>query len=257
MNVKKFGEGSNASGFLLIVPIFCIIIADAPPRLMPKRKTKHTPPQELPLPVPPVRVQSAIDQRRAESREEDSQLINRALDGDQRAFRRLRAKYYDAIHNLMYRMLKDKDEVDDLAQEAFIKAFGSLASFNDEFAFSTWLYKIASNNCIDYIRKKRLQTFSIDKPIESKDSDFTFELPDSTYAPDRELIAAQRTKLLQDAIDALPSKYRQVILMRHVEEKEYSEIAKTLKLPLGTVKAHIFRAREILYRSLRSKMRHY
>ena len=223
---------------------------------MPKRILTHTSVTTT-VALAPVRLPDPVDQRRAESREEDTQLIKRALGGDQKAFRRLRAKYHDAIHNLIYRMVKDKDEVDDLTQEAFIKAFGSLASFNDEFAFSTWLYKIASNNCIDHIRKKRLLTFSIDKPIESKDSDFSFELPDSTYEPDRELIASQRTKLLQDAIASLPPKYRQVIMMRHVEEKEYAEIAKALKLPLGTVKAHIFRAREILYRQLRHKMRHY
>jgi RNA polymerase sigma-70 factor (ECF subfamily) len=154
-------------------------------------------------------------------------------------------------------MIRDKDEVEDLTQEAFIKAFMSLSSFNDEFAFSTWLYKIATNNCIDYIRRKKLQTFSIDKPVESKESDYTFELPDSTYEPDQELIDRQRKKLLDDAINSLPAKYRHVIHLRHVEEKEYQEIAAILKLPLGTVKAHIFRAREMLNKYLRDRLRHY
>ena len=154
-------------------------------------------------------------------------------------------------------MIRDKDEVADLTQEAFIKAFMSLSSFNDEYAFSTWLYKIATNNCIDYIRRKKLQTFSIDKPIESKESEFSFELPDSTYEPDRDMIARQRKKLLDDAITSLPAKYRQVIHLRHVEEREYQEIATMLKLPLGTVKAHIFRAREMLNKYLRDKLRHY
>ncbi|MEK6649344.1 MAG: sigma-70 family RNA polymerase sigma factor [Bacteroidota bacterium] len=195
--------------------------------------------------------------RRQESRNEDSVLIRRALEGDQRSFRRLRAKYHDAIFNLIARMIRNREEVEDLTQEAFIKAFGSLRSFNEEYAFSTWLYKIATNNCIDHIRKKKLHTFSIDKPIESKDSDYTFELPDSTYAPDREIIDSQRKRLLQEAIDSLPAKYRQVIILRHTEEKEYQEIAKQLRLPIGTVKAHIFRAREMLYKFLRDKMRHY
>ena len=132
-----------------------------------------------------------------------------------------------------------------------------MRSFNEEYAFSTWLYKIATNNCIDHIRRKKLHTFSIDKPIESKDSDYTFELPDSTYEPDREIIDSQRKRLLQEAIDSLPAKYRQVIILRHTEEKEYQEIAKQLRLPIGTVKAHIFRAREMLYKYLRDKMRHY
>jgi RNA polymerase sigma-70 factor (ECF subfamily) len=195
--------------------------------------------------------------KRNESRGEDAALIKRALAGDQKAYKRLRIKYHEAIYNLIYRMIRDKDEVEDLTQEAFIKAFTSLSSFNDEFAFSTWLYKIATNNCIDYIRRKKLQTFSIDKPIESRESDFIYELPDSTYEPDQELINRQRKKMLEDAISSLPAKYRQVIHLRHVEEKEYQEIAAILKLPLGTVKAHIFRAREMLNKYLRDKLRHY
>lgn len=207
---------------------------------------------------PPTREPvSKTEQKRIESREEDAVLIRRALAGDQRAYRKLRQKYHESIYNLIYRMIHDKDEVEDLTQEAFIKAFMSLSSFNDEFAFSTWLYKIATNNCIDYIRRKKLQTFSIDKPIESKESDYTYELPDSTYEPDQDLIDRQRKKLLEDAINSLPAKYRHVIHLRHVEEKEYQEIAAILKLPLGTVKAHIFRAREMLNKFLRDRLRHY
>ncbi|OGU32383.1 MAG: RNA polymerase subunit sigma-24 [Ignavibacteria bacterium GWA2_55_11] len=198
-----------------------------------------------------------MSERRQESRDEDSILIQKALNGDQRSFRRLRHKYHDAIFNLIARMIRNREEVEDLTQEAFIKAFTSLASFNDEYAFSTWLYKIATNNCIDHIRRKKLLTFSIDKPIESKDSDYTFEVPDSTYEPDKSIIADQRKKILDEAINSLPPKYRQVIILRHTEEKEYQEIARQLKLPLGTVKAHIFRAREMLYKYLRDKMRHY
>ncbi len=197
------------------------------------------------------------EQRRLDSRAEDSRLIEEALRGDDRAYKQLMAKYHDAIHNFIYRMVHDREQVEDLTQEAFIKAFSSLKNFNEEFAFSTWLYKIATNNCIDYIRKKKLQMYSIDKPIESKDSDFTFELPDESYEADQELISDQRTVMLRRAIDRLPEKYRRVIFLRHVEEKSYEEIAAQLKLPIGTVKAHIFRAREILYKQLRHKIRHY
>jgi RNA polymerase sigma-70 factor, ECF subfamily len=219
---------------------------------MPASKKKHT--QRPPHPPEPP---DKTDQRRLESKNEDTKLIQLALKGDQSSFARLRQKYHDAIFNLIYRMIREKDEVEDLTQEAFIKAFASLSSFNDEYAFSTWLYKIATNNCIDYIRRKKLHTFSIDKPIESKESDFSFELPDSSNEPDQEMIATQRRKLLDDAINSLPPKYRQVIVMRHQEELEYQEIARILKLPLGTVKAHIFRAREMLYKYLRDKLRNY
>ena len=166
-------------------------------------------------------------------------------------------KYHDAIFNFIYRMIRDREQVEDLTQEAFIKAFSSLRSFNEEYAFSTWLYKIATNNCIDYIRKRKLQMYSIDKPIKAKDSDYTFELPDDTYQADKEIISGQRTLLLRNAIEQLPEKYRRVIELRHTEEKTYEEIAATLELPIGTVKAHIFRARELLYKQLRRRIRNY
>ncbi|MBI5473900.1 MAG: sigma-70 family RNA polymerase sigma factor [Ignavibacteriae bacterium] len=184
-------------------------------------------------------------------------MIQAALGGDDTAYKKLMKKYHDAIYNFIYRMVHDKHQVEDLTQEAFIKAFASLASFNEEFAFSTWLYKIATNNSIDYIRKRKLQTYSIDKPIEAKDSDYAFELPDDTYEADKEMISDQRARMLNEAIGKLPEKYRKVIRLRHVDEKSYEEIAQSLKLPIGTVKAHIFRAREMLYKSLKDRIRHY
>jgi RNA polymerase sigma factor (sigma-70 family) len=198
-----------------------------------------------------------VDQRKLESRAEDSRLIRDALQGDDRAYKRLMKKYHDAIYNFIGKMIRNREQVEDLTQEAFIKAFGSLHSFNDEYAFSTWLYKIATNNCIDYIRKRKLQMFSIDKPIESKDSDYTFEISDDTYEADKEILSAQRSRILNDSIARLPEKYRKVITLRHVEEKSYEEIAAELKLPIGTVKAHIFRAREMLYKYLKNKIRNY
>jgi RNA polymerase sigma factor (sigma-70 family) len=197
------------------------------------------------------------EEKKLASRTEDYQTIQDALRGDNRAYRKLMDKYHDAIYSFIFRMVHDREQVEDLTQEAFIKAFGSLKNFNEEFAFSTWLYKIATNNCIDYIRKRKLQMYSIDKPVESHDSEYTFELPDDSYEADREVIADQRTVLLREAIDRLPEKYRRVILLRHTEEKSYEEIARMLKLPIGTVKAHIFRARELLYRQLRNKIRNY
>ncbi|MFI5251766.1 MAG: RNA polymerase sigma factor [Bacteroidota bacterium] len=198
-----------------------------------------------------------IPEHKRESRNEDIELIHAALKGNQPAFRRLMKKYYASLYNLIYRLVRNKDEVEDLTQEAFVKAFASLKFFNEEYAFSTWLYKIASNNTIDYIRKKKLETFSIDKPIASDDSDYKFELPDTTYEPDKDIIRRQRSLLISQAIEKLPEKYKKVILLRHVDEYDYAEIAKMLKLPIGTVKAHIFRARELLYKALRDSIHHY
>jgi RNA polymerase sigma-70 factor (ECF subfamily) len=193
----------------------------------------------------------------SKSKTEDIALIEAALNGEQSAYQKLMKKYYQIIYNLIYKMISRKEEVEDLTQEAFIKAFNSLKNFDKQFAFSTWLFKIATNNSIDYLRKKKLSTFSIDKPIESDDSDFKFEIADENFKPDKNLIESERRKLLDEAIDNLPEKYKKVILLRHKEEKEYEEISMELNLPLGTVKAHIFRGRELLYKYLKDKIKHY
>ncbi len=221
---------------------------------MPRPSPKRPRPSQDPS---PSSFSPARQQRKLESRVEDSDLIRLALGGAESAYTRLMKKYHDAIFCFIFRMIHDREQVEDLTQEAFIKAFASLKNFNEEFAFSTWLYKIATNNCIDYIRKRKLQMYSIDKPIESKDSDFTFELPDDSYEADKEIISDQRAVRLKKAIDDLPEKYRRVIQLRHQEERSYEEIAAMLKLPIGTVKAHIFRARELLYKDLRHQIGHF
>ncbi|MEM8485926.1 MAG: sigma-70 family RNA polymerase sigma factor [Bacteroidota bacterium] len=189
----------------------------------------------------------------SESSQQDRELVKRALNGDENAYKSLMDKYRISLSKHIQRMVRKQGEIDDLVQESFIKAFSALGSYSVDYAFSTWLYKIATNHAIDYLRKKKLQTYSIDKPKETSDGALEFELPDATYRPDRHIVADQRKKLIQEAIDSLPPKYNRVIVMRHQQEKSYEEIAKELDLPLGTVKAHIFRARELLNKYLRHK----
>lgn len=189
-----------------------------------------------------------------DSKAEDISLINDAIAGKQEAYQRLMTKYRQLIYNLIFRMIRNKEDVEDLTQEAFIKAFNSLEKFDKQFSFSTWLFKIATNNCIDYLRKKKLNTFSIDKELGSEDDDYQFEIPDSERTPDKNLMESERKKILEEAIENLPSKYKSVILLRHRDEKDYEEIAKKLKLPLGTVKAHIFRGRELLNKYLKDRL---
>lgn len=189
-----------------------------------------------------------------DSKAEDISLINDAISGKQEAYQRLMTKYRQLIYNLIFRMIRNKEDVEDLTQEAFIKAFNSLDKFDKQFSFSTWLFKIATNNCIDYLRKKKLNTFSIDKEIGGEDDDYHFEIPDNERTPDKNLMESERKKILEEAIENLPSKYKSVILLRHREEKDYEEIAKKLKLPLGTVKAHIFRGRELLNKYLKDRL---
>lgn len=201
--------------------------------------------------------QPPVTEHKVRSRKEDLQLIHDAMRGNQGAYKKLMKKYREQIFHLIARIIRDREQVADLTQETFVKAFASLKSFNEEYAFSTWLYKIATNSSIDFIRKKKLDTLSIDKPIAAEESDYSFQIADTTYQPDKKIIQTQRTRLIEEAIEQLPEKYKRVIVLRHSEDRDYAEIAKMLKLPIGTVKAHIFRARELLNKYLRSQIGHY
>lgn len=198
------------------------------------------------------------EERSRQNRAEDHELVRQALEGDQAAYARLRDKYWGPLNAMLYRMVRNQLDAEDLTQEAFIKAFNSLSSFNFQYAFSTWLYKIASNNCIDYLRKRRLKTVSMDEPIKTSKGEMEMQLPDTgTPLPDTPLTSAERTKILQEAIADLPEKYRKVIELRHEKEMEYQDIADELELPLGTVKAHLFRARAQLLKRLQGKLEHF
>lgn len=193
----------------------------------------------------------------SESSLEDDKLVASAVKGDQAAFRKLVDKYQTPLYYHVVKMVKDREQVEDLIQEAFVKAFDNLKSYNTSYAFSTWLYRITTNHTIDYLRKKKLQTMSINEPVKTRDGEMNVQLPDADAGADRSIIRKQRQKIIRDAIHDLPEKYRQVIEMRHLEELSYQEISDALDLPLGTVKAHIFRAREMLYKELKSKREHF
>jgi len=184
-----------------------------------------------------------------------SQLIESALEGDQKAYGDIVSRFREQIFHFIFRMVKDKAQAEDLTQETFIKAFRALASFNSDYAFSTWLYKIAANNCIDYFRKKKLATTSLDTPIKAKDGDLQRDFADQELGPESELISKEQTNQIQTAIDSLPAKYKQAIILRHSQDKSYEEIAEELDIPLGTVKVRIFRAREMLKARMKDQLR--
>lgn len=189
----------------------------------------------------------------SESSLEDDKLVKKAIGGDESAYAQLVDKYERALYYHILKMVKDKEQVEDLVQETFVKAFDNLNTYSTNYAFSTWLYRIATNHTIDYLRKKKLNTLSIDEPMKTKDGEMEMQLEDESAVTDRNIIRKQRQKIVQNAIENLPEKYRKVIEMRHMEEKSYKEIADVLDSPLGTVKAHIFRARELLYKTLKDK----
>lgn len=178
------------------------------------------------------------------------QTIEKALAGDQKAYEELLQRHKHGIFTMIYQMVKNREETEDLVQETFIKAFNALSTFNSNYAFSTWLYKIAFNNCIDAIRKKKLKTTPLDQPIRLKEGEVHQEIRDDSSSPEKEMLYAEKRRMIQDSIDSLPEIYRRVIVLRHQEERSYEEISEMLHLPVGTVKARIFRAREILKKHL-------
>lgn len=178
-------------------------------------------------------------------------LIKKALSGEENAYDALLKRYQKGIYNMIYQMIRNREETEDLVQETFIKAFHSLDSYNDQFAFSTWLYKIAFNHCIDSIRKKKLKTLSLDKPVLLKEGKVAHQIRDDSHGPESDYIYQEKRKLIQETIESLPERYREAIVLRHREERSYEEISEILQIPLGTVKARIFRAREMLKKKLR------
>jgi RNA polymerase sigma-70 factor (ECF subfamily) len=180
---------------------------------------------------------------------EDYELVCKAVDdNNQLAYAELLERYRDSIYHTMFKMVHNHDDAEDLTIEAFGKAFRKLYTYTPNFAFSTWLFKIATNNGIDFLRKKRLKMLSIDDPLEKNgDQDFSNNLKSSTLDPEERYIRQQRKHIMRTLLNKLTDKYRIMIELRFFEELSYQEIADELKLPIGTVKAQLFRAKELLF----------
>ncbi len=183
---------------------------------------------------------------------EDLELVKRALQNDQIAFAELMVRYKDSIYFMILKMVNNKEDANDLTVEAFGKAFEKIEKYRPEFAFSTWLFKIATNNCIDFIRKKRLKTFSIDENYESADGDDRkIDFASEGLDPEEKMIKKQKSDLMRNIVDKLPVRYKQLVIMRYFDERSYEEIAEELDLPLGTVKAQLFKARVLLFNTIK------
>lgn len=186
--------------------------------------------------------------------EYDYHLVQQAIvDSDQKAYAELMDRYRDSVYFMLLKMVNNKDDADDLTIEAFGKAFNKLHQYAPHFAFSTWLFKIATNNCIDFIRRKKMQVYSLDKPIEGGDgSEISVEIKSQTLDPEEWLIKKQKVKHMRAVVEKLKPRYRQLVELRYYKELSYEEIAQQLDLPLGTVKAQLFRAREFLYNMMKN-----
>lgn len=187
------------------------------------------------------------DNNLSEKGKKDLVLVEAAKKGDQVAYAKLMEKYKESIYFMMLKMVKNSDDAEDLTMEAFGKAFNRLQQYSPSYAFSTWLFKIASNNSIDFIRKKRVKLTSIDNAFENKDGESVgIEVKCNELDPEEVAIKVQKEKLMRTVVEQLKPRYRDLIVKRYFEELSYDEIAAEMQLPLGTVKAQLFRAREFL-----------
>jgi RNA polymerase sigma-70 factor (ECF subfamily) len=181
---------------------------------------------------------------------DDLKIIESCLLGNTQVFSRLIDNYKNMVYNLAYRMSNNPHEAEDISQEAFLRAYQSLAHFNPSYKFSTWLYQITLNIIRDKYKKKEIDYVSLDTPIETDDSEFYHQPTNLTNNPEQIITRQEDFQEIQQAIYSLPLKYREVLVLRHLQDLSYIEIANILKLPSGTVKIRLYRAREQLRKIL-------
>lgn len=186
--------------------------------------------------------------RLSEKAQIDYKLVQSAVNNnDQQAYAELMGRYRDSIYFMLLKMVNNRDDADDLTIEAFGKAFSRLHQYTPSYAFSTWLFKIASNNAIDFIRKQRKKMVSLDNEYKNEDGDtMKFDLEADGRNPAEEAIYKQRVEHMRAVVQKLKPRYRQLVELRYFKEYSYDEISDELEIPLGTVKAQLFRAREFL-----------
>ena len=188
--------------------------------------------------------------RLSEKARQDYELVKTALKGDEKAFARLLNRYKDAIYFMLLKMVNNRSDAEDLTLEAFGKAFKNLHQYSPTYAFSTWLFKIASNNCIDFLRKKKGVHISIENNNEQNENSEQLRLKSKEPNPEERLVRIQKAILLRRIVRRLKPRYQTLVELRYFREFSYDEIAKELNLPLGTVKAQLFRAREMLFKMI-------
>lgn len=184
--------------------------------------------------------------------QEDLELVSLAVEKkDQQAFAKLMARYKDSIFFMVLKMVHNRDDAEDITIESFGKAFNRLDKYDPKYAFSTWLFKIATNSCIDFIRKKRLETTSIDQTFGNEDGDeMSIDIKSDSLNPEEKYMRKQRSISVRGTLEKLDDKYKVLIEMRYYQELSYEEIAQELNIPLGTVKAQLFRAKELLFKMM-------
>ncbi len=203
------------------------------------------------VPNPPKK-QMELNSQLSDKAQYDFALVEAALNGDEKAFAKLMSRYKDAIYFMLLKMVNNRNDAEDLTLEAFGKAFKNLHQYSPNYAFSTWLFKIATNNCIDFLRKRRGVYISIENNQENGDNEPPIKLRSIDPDPEEKMIRIQKAILMRKIVHQLKPRYRILVELRYFREYSYEEIAKELHLPLGTVKAQLFRAREMLFKMIES-----
>ncbi len=185
----------------------------------------------------------------------DFKLIDKAIqDNDQNAYSEILISYKNSIYYTILKMIRNPDDAEDLTIEAFSKAFKNLDKFKKEFTFSTWLFRIATNNTIDFIRKKKLATTSIHTSFKDEGGkNIELDIKDSNLNPNQLTIKKEKIILVRKFVDKLPEKYQKLVKLRYFKELSYKEISDKTNSPLGTIKAQLFRARDLLFQIMKDK----
>ncbi|MDR2010276.1 MAG: sigma-70 family RNA polymerase sigma factor [Bacteroidales bacterium] len=175
----------------------------------------------------------------------DIETVGHAIDGDEKAFSLLLEKYQDSIYYLMLKKTGNTKDAEDLTMETFAKAFNNLEQYTPVYAFSTWLYKIAINHSIDFARKKKVRKVSYNSNVDFNDPE-GLQISSNTLSPEDQIIKAEKKELIKDLVKKLKPRYAKLIELRYYNELSYEEISQELQLPMGSVKAQLFRAKELL-----------
>ncbi len=190
-----------------------------------------------------------INRNFSEKAVRDYHLIQKAKSGDQHAFAELLGYYREALFHLLLKMVKSKEDAEDLMIETFEKAFRKIHSYKSDFAFSTWLFRIATNHGIDYIRtsQNKYDNVYIDKVFDyENDFQKTVVITEDSLNPEESIVNTQEKRIVKEIVQKLPPDYRRIVVLRYFEDYSYNEISEKLDLPIGTVKARLFRSRELL-----------
>lgn len=183
----------------------------------------------------------------SEKAKKDYELVKKAGKGEEQAFTELLEKYRDSIYFMLLKKVNNEIDAEDLTIESFGKAFNNLSKYKPTYAFSTWLFKIANNNCVDFIRQKKHKHYSLENQINGQDNtNDNFDLTSDLLDPEERVIKYQKAEILNDIVKQLKPRYSKLIKLRYYYEKSYKEISEEMNIPIGTVKAQLFRSRELL-----------